>query len=190
MPPAVPPRQPGESRYAYSNRRSLALTGKSLYQRRVESGLASGLSRREARGHGGGLTEYQRRNLRSVEQTGLTLYQRRIQAIDSWLSQNGFTPVTTGLSWTALRRIQPRLKWINENTSPGGRLTPDMILERTDMEKLGTIERGWVTDHVFKRYEAMYEFQVNGNRAPGNFYWFNEGGSDEPRETAQWWYYH
>lgn len=198
--PAIPPRQPGETRYAYANRRSRALTGQTLYQRRIARAQAAGLNRQQARGHGApvagspilgaiGETEYQRRNRLSVERTGLTLYQRRIMAIDAWLIAEGYTPATTGMSWTSLRGIQPRLKWINNNTSPNGGITPGMIEEMTDYERLGMIPRGWVADRINKRFEAMYEFK-QGNPATGRFWWFNDGAYGLPQSQAQWWYYH
>lgn len=196
--PAIPPRQPGETRYAYSNRRSVALTGQTLYQRRVARAQAAGLTRQQARGHGRpsqpgllslGESEYQRRNRLSVERTGYTLYQRRMMAIDTWLVENNYTPDTTGRSWTSLRQLQPRLAWINANSSPQGGITPGMLEEMTDYEKLGMIEPGWVPDRINKRYEAMYEFR-QGNPGTGRFWWFNDGVYGLPQHIAQWWYYH
>lgn len=195
MPPAVPripPRQATETRAAYEKRRSVALTGKTPYQRRIERGLATGQTRTQARGQAPatGESEYERRARRSQEQYGQTPYQRRIARQDAWLTANGFTPVTTGLSWTALRKIQSRLQWINANTSANGGLTPDLMLEYSEMEREGELERGWITDRVFKRYDAMLSF-MNGSTQPGNFYWFSEGGSENAGTPgAAWWFYH
>lgn len=188
--PAVPPRQPGETPYAYRKRRSLALTGKTPYQRRIERGLALGRTRQEARGKPVTTeTEYGRRNRISIEQTGLTVTQRRNQAIDFWLLTHGFSPATTGMSQTALRYIQPRLRYINEHTSPGGSITPGLIRDAIDLEAEGEYERGWVTDRVFKRYDSMREF-ADGRNATGNFYWFLEGGASADPSWQLWWYYH
>lgn len=188
--PAIPPRQPGETPYAYRTRRSLALYGQTPYQRRISLGFARGKTRQEARGKP--LTtesEYERRNRISIEQTGFTVTQRRNMAIDAWLASNGYSPATTGMSQTALRRIQPRLRWINENTSIGGQLTPGLIRDAIDMERSGEYEVGWVTDRVFKRYDSMRDFK-NGSNATGNYYWFNEGGAEAEIGWAAWWYYH
>ena len=190
--PAIPPRQPGETAYAYRKRRSLALTGQTPYQRRIARGTAGGLTRQQARGHAPDTTEteYQRRVRLSVERTGQTPYQRRIAAQDQWLVAHGFEPATTGMSWSGLRRIQSRLAWINANTSPGGELSPDLLEEYAEMEKTGELPRGWIADRIFKRYDSMVEFMAGSNQT-GNFYWFNEGGSENAGTySANWWYYH
>lgn len=188
--PAIPPRQPNETAYAYRTRRSLALYGQTPYQRRIARGLAAGKTRQEARGKPlTAETEYQRRNRLSVQRTGLTVTQRRNQAIDFWLLTHGFTPATTGMSQTALRHIQPRLRWINDNTAPGGKITPGLIREAIEYERIGEYEPGWVTDRVFKRYDAMREFE-DGRNQTGNWYWFNEGGASADPSWQLWWYYH
>ena len=198
MPPAVPPvpaRQPGESRYAYQKRRSVQLTGQTPYQRRIARGAAAGQSRGQARGHGPvpgvpgsgqpQLSEYQRRAQRTMELYGQTPYQRRIERIDAWLTDNGYTPDSTGLSWTRLRTIYARLRWIQENSSQNGGIDPYRLGEAVEMEGYA-----WVIDRLYKKYDSMVAFR-NGSNQPGNFYWFWEGGQENAgTDTANWWYYH
>lgn len=195
MPPSVPqapqilPRQPGESQYSYRNRRSIALTGETLYQRRQRLGAQSGLSTREAAGHPsvGGQTEYQRRRARTLEKYGLTPSQLRNQQIDQWLAMNGYSPATTGFSQTQLRRMQPRLRWMNEHSSPGGEITPQLLFEAKQMEFSGDLDNDWTFDRIMKRYDAMREFKEMNSKSLGNFYWFRERIPDMDKV---WWYYH
>lgn len=192
--PDFPPRQPGESAYSYRNRRSIALTGQSLYQRRVAAGRARGLTTSEARGHAptpAGTTEYQRRRQRTLQQYGLTPSQLRYLQIDRELNAAGFTPASTGISQTNLRRLWPRLRWINANTSPGGMLSPDVIHEAADMERDGFLPRGFIYERINNRYDAMYEFKMMNSNNTGRYFWFNEYRADyDGFTTAAWWYYH
>ena len=196
MPPAPPgmpqilPRQPGESAYSYRNRRSIALTGQTLYERRKASGLSRGLTTSEARGHApapNGQTEYQRRRARTMERYGLTPSQLRYQQLDTWLAINGFSPATTGFSQTQLRQLAPRLKWMNENSAPGGEIYPALLYEARQMEFEDDVEPEWTYNRIMQRYDAMYEFKVMHNRELGNFFWFRER---IPDMSTVWWYYH
>lgn len=191
--PNFPPRQPGETPYQYRNRRSIALYGQTLYERRIASGRARGINQREAAGHApvAGRTEYQIRAERTQARYGLSPTQLYYRRIDDEMDQAGFSPELTGLSRTALRRIWPRLKWINSNTSPGGELSPGMLAQTRTGELEGDFPRGWTVDHVNQRYESMYEFKVERQNQTGNFYWFREYKPNyEDELPANWWYYH
>lgn len=193
--PNVPPRQPGETPYAYRLRRSLALTGETPYQRRIRLGQGRGQHGTPAiPGLAPAESEYERRNRLSIQQYGETITQRRNRIADTWLAAHGYTAQATGMSQTALRHVYPRLKWINEQTTknytiPGAPITPDLIRDAIELEKVGEYERGWVTDRIFKRYDSMVEF-MQGRRFTGNWYWFNEGGASADKSWQLWWYYH
>lgn len=197
MPPRVPnilPRQPGETPYAYRNRRSIALTGQTLYERRRASGIARGLTTADYRGHQttAAGTEYERRRASAVRRTGFTPSQLYYMKIDAELIAAGYTPASTGMSQTNLRRVWPRLKWINAHTSPGGELTPDVILEATDMEREGSLYVRFAYDHINQRYESMYNYKELFDNTDGNYWWFNEymAEYDGQQSLRQWWYYH
>lgn len=197
MPPAVlpnfPPRRSDETPYQYRNRRSIALTGQSLYERRIATGRARGISGREAAGHApvAGRTEYQIRAERTQARYGLSPTQLYYRRIDDEMDSEGFSPELTGLSRTALRRIWPRLKWINENSSGGGGLTPGMLAQTRIGELEGDFPPRWTVEHVHQKYESMYEFKIERSNQTGNFYWFHEFKPNyEDELPANWWYYH
>jgi hypothetical protein len=192
QPPSQPqflPRQPGESDYAYRNRRSIALTGESLYQRRKRQGQARGLTTAEARGHRtiGGQTEYQRRAARVQAQYGMSPYQLWQNQQIAWLQQNGFTPQTTGWSWAKLIRAAPWLRYLNEHASPGGQMYPEMLFNATLLEQDGTFESEWGYNHLYQRYISTREYIEQNSKRSGNWYWFYDRIPEMP---AQWWYYH
>jgi hypothetical protein len=191
MPPGPPnapqilPRQPGETAYAYRNRRSVALTGESLYERRIRQGRARGLSTQEARGQRAG--EAQRRRTRQIQQTGQTPWEfwRDNQLI--WLVDNDFTPETTGWSWNRLIRVAPRLRFLNDRASAGGQITPDMIAEAVSFERTYALPSDWSYERLNERYIDTVEYLEYNNKVPGNFHWFHDR---EPNLPAAWWYYH
>jgi len=187
--PTIIPRQPGETVYAYRNRRSLALTGETLYQRRIRKGQAGGLTRAEARGHRtvGGVTEYQRRRAQTLNTYGKTPWELWRDYQVYWLNQNGFTPQTTGWSWSKLIQAAPWLRYLNEHASPGGQMEPGMLLEATDMEATGVLESEWGFARLQQRYEDTREYVELRNKTSGNWHWFHDRIPELP---AQWWYYH
>lgn len=188
-PPQILPRQPGESAYAYRNRRSVSLTGETLYQRRKRQGQARGLTTAEARGHKtvNGVTEYQRRRQRVLQQTGQTPWQIWQNRQLLWLQQNGFTPQETGWSWAKLVRAAPWLRYLNEHASPGGQMSPDMLMEATVLESEGAFESEWGYNHLYQRYVSTKEYLEQDSKRSGNWYWFHDRIPDMPQ---QWWYYH
>lgn len=197
--PQILPRQPGESVYSYRNRRSIALTGETLYQRRQRTGRERGLSGRAAAGHRavGGRTEYQIRYQRTMARYGLSPTQLYYLKVDQDLADNGYTPETTGLSQSKLRRLWPRLRWINDNTTGGGQITPEHFADISALVADGEVDRNFAYDHVNWRYEGMYEFKVLKNNMAGRYYWFSEGdlrgyltGGDMTSPYAVWWFYH
>jgi hypothetical protein len=191
MPPAVPGRQPGETAYQYRARRTQALYGQTPYARRVASARAKGQTLTQARRGRAVATpaqEYEQRAAATAAAHGATPYQMAVARADAWLTANGYTPATTGMSASALRRVEPRLRYINEN-SPTGQLTPALIHAAATMEADGELEPGWITDRIAKRYQSMIDF-MNGDKARGNFYWFFDGGDGEEYPWAAWWYYH
>jgi hypothetical protein len=113
-PRTVMPRQPGESTYDYRFRRSVTLYGQTPYERRIWLAQQRGIGRSAARGHAarGGITETQSRTQRTLEQTGLTpsvLYRNTLRG---WLTDHGYTPDATGMNWTALMKLGPRIRWM------------------------------------------------------------------------------
>lgn len=205
MPPSIPqmpqilPRQPDESLYSYRNRRSIALTGETLYQRRQRLGRERGVSGRAAAGHRavGGRTEYQIRYERTIARYGLSPTQLYYLRTDEELAANGYTPETTGLSQTNLRRLWPRLRWINENSSFGAQLTPEHFMEIRQLVLSGEVDKDFAYNHVNSRYDSMWEFKKAGNPMMGRFYWFAEAdernylnGGDIRTPITNWWFYH
>lgn len=195
MPPSpqdglnISPRQPGESAYAYRKRRSVALTGETPYERRIRLGRGRGLSMQEARGKGTpqGLTEYQRRAQQVQARFGLSPYQLwRNNTINSMIRE-GYTPQTTGLSWNKLLKIWPKLKWMNDKSSPGGRITPEMLDQARQFEEQGILDRQWVNTRIEERYYAMYEYTEKRNKEPGRYYFYFDRESYMP---IAWWFYH
>lgn len=184
-PVTILPRQPGETTYAYRNRRNISLTGESLYQRRIRQGQARGLSTQAARGQAPG--EAARRRQQTIQRTGLTPWQLWSQNQVSWLTANGFTPETTGWSWNRLIRIAPRLRWINEHSTAGGAVTPDMILDATTFERTSALPSEWTWERINVKFIDMQEYLQYHNREPGRFHWFQDRIPELP---VQWWYYH
>lgn len=200
MPPSpqpIPPRQPGESAYAYRKRRSIAQTGETPYERRIRLGRGRGLSMQEARGKTTprGLSEYQRRAQQSQAQYGLSPYQLWRQNTIADMTAEGYTPQTTNMSWNRLLKIWPKMKWMNHRSSPGGaeldppggRITEDMLLQATLFEQQGFLDRGWIETRIEDRYYAMFEFVERDDPMPGRQFFYYERQSYMP---VSWWYYH
>jgi hypothetical protein len=193
MPPGPPvapqilPRQPGETDYAYRKRRSVALTGETPYQRRIRLGRARGISTTEARGQRPG--ESVRRRERVFAQTGFTPSQLYRQSNTQWLIDNGFTPETTGWSWSRLIRIAPRLRYMNNQASPGAQITPFMLADAIDLEDAGEIQREWTWERINEKYNDVYELREHGNKQPGRFHYFRDVDMQSYMPVA-WWYYH
>lgn len=187
--PQILPRQPGETEYAYRKRRTIELTGETPYQRRKRLGRAGGLSTAEARGHRtrGGVTEYQRRRAQTLRQYGKTPWElwrdQRIQ----WLTDNDFTPETTGWSWNRLIQISPRLQWLNDRAAPSGQITPGMMLEARDYEQQGVLESDWSWYRINEKYEDTLDYVEYNSSQAGREHWFYDR---IPELSAAWWYYH
>jgi hypothetical protein len=182
--PQILPRQPGETDYAYRKRRSIALTGETPYQRRIRAARARGLTTQEARGHRA--NEAQIRRERTIAQTGLTPWQFWKDNQVTWLTNNGFTPQSTGWSWNRLVRIAPRLRYMNDVSSPGAQITPEMMAGAIDQEDAGLLPSEWTWERMNEKYEAIYEFHEHNNPQPGRTYWFRDR---DPEMEVAWWYY-
>lgn len=194
MPPGLPnppqtpiiiPRQPGESEYQYRKRRSVELTGETPYQRRVRLGRARGLSTQQARGHR--QSETARRRQQSFARYGLSPWQFWSQNQQQWLLENGWTPETTGWSWNRLIRIAPRLRWLADNTTPSGQITPDMVREASDLESTGVLPINWGWDTLNEKYQSTYDYVELNDRQSGRGRWIQYRIPEMP---VQWWYYH
>ena len=201
-PPNVPNilrRQPGESAYSYRQRRSLATTGETLYQRRQRLGQARGMSGREAAGHrvAPGTTEYQIRRERTIQRYGLTPEQLRRANREripvgpdffyTWNQEHGFTPYTTGWTQGQLNRAEPWLQYIWEHSSPQGKITPEMILEARDLEATGALDPEWAYERVYQKYLSLRDYIEARSNAHGRWFWLNDRIPELP---AAWWYYH
>jgi len=198
MPPRIPDppriiRQPGESDYSYRNRKSLAQYGQTLYERRKARGTARGLTVQEAGGHrnANGKTPYQQRRERSMERYGLTPSQLYRQNITAELEEAGFTPASTGWSWSRLIRAWPKIRQINEWSSQGGKLTPDMLSHASGLEQSGVLPRNWSWYMVQQKYADMLDYieagYVRGPDRTGYVHWHAKDASFVP---VEWWYYH
>lgn len=187
--PQILPRQPGESEYQYRKRRMIELTGETPYQRRKRLGQARGLSTSEARGHAprGGQTEYQRRRAQTLRQYGKTPWELWRDQRISWLTSEGYTPQTTGWSWNRLIQISPKLQYLNDRASPGGQITPDMMMQATDMEQTGALEKDWSWYRLNEKYTDTYDYLEMHNNTDGRAHWFLDRIPELP---AAWWYYH
>lgn len=179
------PRQPGETAYAYRNRRSITLTGETLYQRRITKGRARGLTTTEARGQQPG--EYARRAEYTQRVYGQTPWQIWRDRQLAWLVNNGFTPETTGWSWNKLLRIAPRLRYLNEHASPQGQILPEMIQEANSDEQMGVLPSDWTWERINEKYIDTVEYLEYNNREPGRIHWFMDRIPEMP---VQWWFYH
>lgn len=187
--PQILPRQPGETEYAYRKRRTIELTGETPYQRRKRLGQARGLSTGEARGHKtrGGQTEYQRRRAQTLRQYGKTPWEIWRDQRLVWLNDNGFTPETTGWSWNRLIQISPRLQWLNDRSAPSGQITPGMMLEASDDEQMGVLDKDWSWYRINEKYQDTLDYVEMNNNQAGRVHWFNDR---IPEMSAAWWYYH
>lgn len=179
------PRQTGETDYAYRNRRNVALTGETLYQRRIRQGRARGLTTTEARGQKPGNAARLRQQ--SIARYGVTPWQRWWGAQAAWLMDNGFTPPTTGWSWNKLIRIAPRLRWMNERAAPGAQIKPEYLYEANQDEQMGVLPPEWSWERLNERYIDTVEFVQFNNKGPGNWHWFQDRIPELP---VAWWYYH
>lgn len=189
----IPPRQPGETPYAYRNRRSLALTGETLYERRQRLGRERGLGARAAAGHAREQEERRARAIRVQQQTGVSPGQLAWAYARNWLISNGFTPETTGASWTYLHQMEPSLRGTYARArSDTGKITPEMVHEAIQLEQTEDLEPGWALARIRAKLYAMIEYQDNRNRQPGHDDWdeFLQVHPFLPQLAIQWWYYH
>jgi hypothetical protein len=194
-PRTVMPRQPGESTYDYRFRRSVTSYGQTPYERRIWLAQQRGIGRSAARGHAarGGITETQSRTQRTLEQTGLTpsvLYRNTLRG---WLTDHGYTPDATGMNWTALMKLGPRIRWMyNAAGSDQGRVLPEDILEAIEFERDNFLPPGWAYNRIWDKYNDMVAYREYLDKAPGNMHWaeFLNVHPYLPSLTPAWWYYH
>jgi hypothetical protein len=182
--PQILPRQPGESAYSYRNRRSIALSGETLYERRQRLGRARGFTAREAAGHREA-NEAQVRRQRTMQGYGVTPWQFWRDNQVQWLIDNGFQPETTGWSWNRLIRIAPRIRYMNEHLSLYNNITPELLAEGTAFE-LDTGESDWSWERLNEHYEDVREFYEHNNPENARLHFFRDR---IPELSVQWWYY-
>lgn len=191
----IPPRQPGETAYAYRYRRSVTLFGQTPYERRIFLAQRRGQNLSEARGHGrqAGRTESQIRAERFRERIGFDISESAYRAAyaENWLRSHGYTPEITGMSWTQLLRLEPRLRYMYNATGPGGRVTPAMIAEATRLEATNQLERGWAFERLWRKYEDMLAYREFRDRRPGAESWAEYQAVHDfvPSLAIQWWFY-
>ncbi|HEV2352690.1 MAG TPA: hypothetical protein VGR89_00465 [Puia sp.] len=187
-------RQPGESAYQYRYRRTVTMYGQTPYQRRIFLAQQRGIQGGAARGHGivGGETESQRRNRISRQNTGFSVSQLRRTELRQWLEDYGYTPDTTGMSWTNLIRLAPRLRWMYTHTSPGARVLPLMIYNATQLERDNDLPAGWAFERLWRKYDDMMSFRMFADKDLGRESWaeYMQVGVFIPQVAIQFWYYH
>lgn len=190
----IPPRGPNESAYDYRVRRTMALYGQTPYERRIFLAQQRGIGLTAARGHATGTseTESQRRNRLSVQQYGETVSQRRTRIAREWLEANGYTPELTGMSWTSLQRLEPRLRYMFEGRGEGTWVTPEMIRDARDLEESGELESGWAFERLWQKYEDTRDYREYQKKLGGRASWaeYRVVNPYIPSLAPQWWYYH
>ena len=214
-------RNPGETRYHYYNERSKALFGETLGQRRKRRGIERGLTPREAAGHRNEPAETRRREARELNQFLIQadqydrerqrrereaeirraeerqriyeeyIFQQEYER-DTWLYTHGYTPEQTLLSQNDLRTLYYRLRWIYDNTSERGRITPAMIREAVTLEQEGVLEAGWAFERIWRKYDDMQAYRRYHDRLAGSESWaeYNQVHDYVPQLSPAWWYYH
>src|SRR5215471_18672306 len=167
--PGFEPRRADETDYQYRNRRSIFTTGKSLYQRRIEKGLSSGLTVSEARGHGSpvNITEAAYTRTSVIDDVLTYVSLRKIRILQD-AAASGYTTQTTGLSTAQLADVWPLIKKMNTWASEGGQLTPQLILDAEQAEKDGELEPGWTYTQIREKYQAMEDYHTGRIRAPAD----------------------
>lgn len=188
----IPPRQPNESAYQYRVRRTMARYGQTPYQRRIFLAQQRGIGRTAARGHAprGGQSEYQLRRQRYLVTTGVIPSVLTQAYAQNWLITHGFTPETTGASWTYLYRMEPSLRGVWERTSPDAHISPEMLAEAIELEASGELPPGWTQQRTSDRLTATIAYQDFRDRDPGRYDW-NTTKFFVPSEVdIKWWYYH
>lgn len=189
------PRMPGESAYRYRVRRSLELYGMTPYQRRVELGQARGLSRAAARGHAREGEQTARGGLQPPIQppvTGAVPTTSGWWINRAWLLEYGYTPDSTGLTWTQLHNITPRLRWMIGHSAPSQVITPSMIAEARALEIQGILAPGWAYERIRQKYVDMTRWRAGRDNTTGIQSWY-EGLSvreQVPELPIEWWTYH
>lgn len=192
----IPPRRANETAWEYRVRYTLAKYGETPGERRARLGRERGLSKRAAQGHGREATqretESQRRNRLSVQQYGETVSQRRRRLARDWLTDNGYTPEATGMTWTSLLRLEPRLRYMFDGYGEGTKVTPQMIHDARDLEFEGELEAGWAFERLWQRYESTKDYRENKRRLQGQADWaeYQTVHVYIPSLAPQWWYYH
>lgn len=189
----IPPRLPNETPYQYRVRRTLARYGQTPYQRRIFLGQQRGLGSRAAAGHRTppGVTEYQVRRQQYIESTGVIPSVLTQAYARNWLISNGFTPETTGASWTYLYQMEPSLRNLANRTSPEARMQPDDIRMAVQLEKDEVAPARWTIDRLRGRLFDTVEYQDQRDKDPGN-YDYNVVRLYAPSDDLdiKWWYYH
>lgn len=169
----------------------MALFGQTPYERRIALAQQRGIGLTAARGHATGTqeTESQRRNRISVEQTGFTVSQLRRANLTEWLEDTGYTPENTGMTWTDLIRLAPRLRYMYGG---GGTVTPEMIADAVELEREETLERGWAFERLWRKYDDMVAYRTYRDAMPGrgSYIEYLQVTPFVPSLAPQWWYYH
>lgn len=197
LPPGFQPRQPGESAYAYKNRVSIARYGKTLYERRMESGAARGLTPKQASGKervtgeaGASPLSPLTRRERTIAKYGKTPYQLwRSNTIEEMV-QEGYTPETTGLSWNQLIQVWPKIRQMNDWASRDDQLTPYMLFDAQQLQREGALEPGWTIANINDRYAAMAEYKNTGGSPFGRARYFRGTSDYLGTVPIAWWWYH
>lgn len=205
------PREQGESRYQYEKARSLALFGKTPYQRRLERGLSRGLTISEARGHAPPqtITEQSYTRTRVLPNIMDIIINQRNYVLQRAYAA-GYTPETTMLTDAQLTEVYPLIEQMNAWASPEGQLTPFLIWDAMDAESTGDLDDGWTYTNIKDKYRAMYDYHMARIKAPpggariGKKTWSSGSYMPDNRfgrmrfmrgrnnyvAPIQWWWYH
>lgn len=163
------------------------------YWRRIQRGMARGLTRAEARGHGPrpgprGMieTETQRRTRISVETYGMTPYRRRAILISQ----------EYGITYPRYLRIRNKIEWINDHSTPGAQIQPIMIKQAADQEAAGILPPGWIEQRLDEKIAAMEQYmdmtpaQGKYKTGPHHVGYSQFHDNEAIWLPVEWWYYH